>query len=408
MNEQMQKARDCALDILKPTPKELEHGLELHRESLVFESYGFSPSGGYDVEKLTAALNAGATPLEYQDLVEDMGMTRKATDPEARRLCLEAWDEAGVTAIFQNAGQEHEHPLMTIGRLARYNYTADMMRDDAPRAFCPEDVEAVHREGKHAFYMSCNAVPIQDRWVTAEEEFRYIRMFFQLGCRMMHLTYNWRNLLGDGCGEAANAGLSELGRLAIKEMNRQGVIVDVAHSGHQTSLEAAQVSERPMVASHSGAHALSGHYRCKPDEVVKAIADTGGYCGVCCIPRFLGGKGDITAFLDHIEHLVKLVGAEHVAIGTDVTHRPEHLERETENLPPRPLRRKPWRNLWPDAGHKASEWNKPEQKLSMAWTNWPMFTVGMVQRGFSDDQIRSILGLNVMRVAKAAWENREV
>jgi len=101
---------------------------------------------------------------------------------------------------------------------------------------------------------------------------------------------------------------------------------------------AAQVSERPMVASHSGAHALSGHYRFKPDEVISAIADTDGYVGVCCVPRFLGGTGDLNTFLDHIEYIVKKFGAERVAIGTDVGYASPNTEAEAAKIPSYPAR----------------------------------------------------------------------
>ena len=406
MNERIQKAREVALGILKPSQKDLEHGLALHKEALVFESYGFTPGGGMDEDELVAAVEAGASDQELQDLREDMSMTRKATDPAARQEALEAWDEAGVTCVFQNAGEEHDDPKRVLRRLARYTYTSDLLRDVAPRAACPDDVEQAHREGKHAFYMSANAVPLEQKWISVEDELRYIRLFFQMGIRMMHITYNRRNVIGDGCGEASNAGLSDFGRTVVKEMNRQGVIVDVSHSGFQTSLEAAQVSERPMVASHSGAHALNNHYRCKPDEVIKAIVDTGGYCGVCCIPRFLGGKGDISAFLDHLEYMVKNFGADHVVIGTDVSWNPETSPKAIQALQSRGPKRAPWRSLWPGDGTGGEQWQKPEQKLSMAWTNWPLFTVGMVQRGMSDEDIRKVLGLNVMRVARDAWEHR--
>ena len=114
-----------------------------------------------------------------------------------------------------------------------------------------------------------------------------LKIFYQLGIRMMHLTYNRRNMIGDGCAEESNAGLSDFGRAVVKEMNRLGIIVDVAHSGEKTSLEAARLSDRPVVASHSGARALNDHFRCKSDELIKAICDTGGYIGVCCI-RALG------------------------------------------------------------------------------------------------------------------------
>ena len=110
----------------------------------------------------------------------------------------------------------------------------------------------------------------------------------------MHLTYNRRNVLADGCAEPANAGISDLGRAAIAEMNRVGVIVDVAHSGWRTSLEAAKASSKPMVASHSGAVAVHRHIRSKPDEVIRAIADSGGYVGVFSVASFLAGAETLT------------------------------------------------------------------------------------------------------------------
>lgn len=408
MNEQIEKVREAALGLLQPSRKDLEHGLELHKNSLVCESYGFSPAATIDGDKLAAAMKAGATELECAEMREDMSMTRKATSEVDRREMLEAWDAAGVTCIFQNAGEEYDDPLVIMKRLAHYIYVSDLLRDVAPKAVCPDDIEQAHREGRHAFYMTANAVPLPQRWLSVEDELSYIRIFFHLGIRQMHLTYNRRNPIGDGCGEAANGGLSDFGRAVVKRMNEVGVIVDVAHSGHQTSLEAAQISEKPMVASHSGAHALNPHYRCKPDKVIRAIADTGGYCGVCCIGKFLGGHGDIVAFLDHIEYMVKKFGPEHVVIGTDVCYVPKRSAEEYKKLPPRPRSRSPWRSLWPEATTNMADDITSQHQLSLAWTNWPLFTVGMVQRGFSDEDIRNILGGNIMRVARALWDTREM
>lgn len=229
-----------------------------------------------------------------------------------------------------------------------------------------------------------------------QDELSYIRLFFQLGIRMMHLTYNRRNMLADGCSEPANAGLSDLGRAAIAEMNRVGIIVDVAHSGWRTSLEAAKISSRPMVASHSGAVGVNSHIRCKPDEVIQAIADSGGYVGVCSIPSFLGRGGDLVAMMDHIGYIVKRFGADHAAIGTDIAYVSRSAEVESRKAPRRPRARTRFESFWPPGALNA----KPSHP-SLVWTNWPMFTVGMVQLGISDADIQKILGENVLRVARA-------
>jgi len=407
MNESIQRAREVALNILKPTQREIEHGTELHKNSIVCEAYGFAPRAAVDGDAVKAAIEAGASEIELQDMMEDMGMTRYVTEPKEREEFMAAWEAAGVTCILQNAGEEGNAPLRLIKRLARFTYVTDMMRDFLQRAVMPDDIVAAKEQNKHCLYLISNGVPLPQDWISEEDELRYIRIFFQLGCRMMHLTYNRRNMIGDGCAEPANAGLSDFGKAVVAEMNRVGVIVDIAHSGWQTSLEAAKVSERPMVASHSGCCALNNHHRCKPDEVIRAIVDTGGYIGICCIPAFLGGSGDINAMLDHIDHVAKKFGVDHVAIGTDVAYVSSAAGQESRKIPRRRSSRSRWEALWlKNDALFAPEWRQEHQRLSMAWTNWPVFTIGLVQRGYSDSDIQKILGGNVLRVARAVWPTR--
>lgn len=391
------KCRDMGLEVLKPTRAHLQHGLELHRRSLVFDAYGFAPRAAIDTERMRAALEAHASDVELNDLQEEMGMTRAALDAAERLEFETAFQCAGVTAIFQNAGEEGQDPLRLMKRLARFTFLSDRLRGTLLRATLPDDIETAHRAGQHCLYLTGNGVPLPATWITVEEELSYIRLFYQLGIRMMHVTYNRRNLLGDGCAEKANGGLSDLGRAAIAEMNRVGVIVDVAHSGWQTSLEAAQVSSKPMVASHTVCAGLRNHIRAKPDEVIRAICDTGGLIGICWIPNFLGGTGDIAALLDHIDYAVKKFGVEHVAIGTDVAHTSQHAAVASKGLPPRGRQRTRYEALWPE-GALGGQWPR---SASLGWTNWPLVTVGLVQRGYSDEDIQKILGQNMLRVCRA-------
>ena len=399
-NPVIQESRDIAQRVLKATPQQVEHGLRLHAEALVVESYGFMPRAAVDGDAIRAALEAGASQAEFQDLTEDHSMTRYVTNAGERKEYLDAWRSSGVTCILQNAGEEGSDPMRLIKRLARYSYVTHFLREHVSMAVEPGDIVAAKQAGRHCVYMSGNGVPVTQQWESVEEELRYIRIFFQLGVRMMHLTYNRRNMIGDGCGEAGNAGLSDFGRAAVAEMNRQGVIVDVAHSGWRTSLEAARASAKPMVASHTTCTALHQHMRSKPDEVIRAICDTGGLVGICCIPAFLGRSMDINSMLDHIDYVVRKFGAEHVAIGTDVSYRSRNSGAENRKIPRRARRRAEWEHLWP----QPSSGGSAEQVRSMDWTNWPMFTVGMVERGYSDETIRKIIGGNVMRVARANFD----
>lgn len=399
INEKMQEARDVALRILQPSQKDLEHGMELHYDSLVVESYGFSPRAprsAFDDGEIIRAIEAGASDAEVEHRIEDMQKTRCVTDAFEREEYLNAWKAAGVTCILQNAGEEGNAVDHLLKRLAMFTYVTDFLRKSVFKAVTPDDIEDAKAQNRHCLYLSGNGVPLPQNWVSVEEELRYIRVFFELGIRMMHLTYNRSNMIGAGCGEAVDGGLTDFGRSVVAEMNKVGVIVDIAHSGWQTSLDAARVSNRPVVASHSGCAALNQHYRCKHDNVIQALADSGGYIGICCVPTFLGGKGDITSMLDHLDRAIRKFGADHVAIGTDVVYSSRIGSRNWERVPERKTRSR-WEALWPPPRLT----DTPEQRLSMAWTNWPLFTVGLVQRGHSDDDIRKILGGNVMRVARA-------
>ncbi len=399
MNTAMQQARDCARSLLKPSQRDLEHGLALHRESVVIDAYGFGPSAAEDADRLLAALDAGASPEELKGLREAMTMTRAATDPGERAEFMQAWEASGVTCTVRNAGEEGQGAWKLLARMAHFIYLCDRLRDFCPKAVGPEDIRAAHRAGRHCYVLTGNGVPLAERWLTVEEELAVLPLFYELGCRMMHLTYNRRNMLGDGCAEPSDAGLSDLGRRAIAEMNRLGVIVDVAHAGWRTSLEAARVSARPIVASHTACDALQHGFRAKPDDVIRAIVDGGGVIGICGIPWMLGGSGTITALLDHLEYLAKTFGADAAAIGTDTSYTSSGSAYKTRIEPRLPRRRVRFEALLPPrTAADAARFNRPEQTLSLNWINWPLFTVGLVQRGLSDDAIRKIIGGNLLRV----------
>jgi membrane dipeptidase len=402
-NAAIDAAWQAGLAVLKPSAVELDRGLRLHAESLVFDGYGFSPRAAVDGSRLAKAVAAGASDVELQDLREDMGMTRPVASPAERAEFELAWQAAGVTCIFQNAGEEGQDPLRLLKRLARFTYLTDHLRDFLFKAVGPGDIERAKKEGRHCLYFTGNGVPLAGDFNSVPEELRYIGLFFQLGIRMMHVTYNRRNLLGDGCAEPANGGLSDLGRAAIAEMNRVGVIVDVAHSGWRTSLEAAQASKRPIVASHTACDAVNHHIRAKPAEVIKAIVDGGGLVGICCIPSFLGGDGDLRALLAHIDYVARRFGPQHVGIGTDISYTSSLAAAENRQVPSRGPRRTRYEAFWPEG---ALGGRYPGQQ-SLAWTNWPLYTVGLVQLGYPEEEIRQILGLNMLRVARAALADRD-
>ena len=152
-----------------------------------------------------------------------------------------------------------------------------------------------------------------------EDDPERIEMFRNLGVRIMQITYNNRNAFGDGCLEPGNAGLSNSGMAAVKKMNENGVAVDLSHSGYRTTTEAIAASSKPVVISHSGCAAVYSHPRNKPDEVLKSLADRGGYFGVYLMPYLVASPTVPTRqhVLDHLVHAINVCGADHVGIGSD-------------------------------------------------------------------------------------------
>lgn len=403
-NPGIDRAREIALGLLKPSQAQLEHAWELHFQSVVFESYGFAPRFAVDGERINEAIREGASSAELADLRESMSMSRGVTDAREREEFFHAFKAAGVTCIFQNAGEEGNDPMRLIKRLAHFTRATDGLKPELSKVTTAEEVELLKKAGHVGLCFTGNGVPLTQAWESTRDELRLVRIFHELGIRMMHLTYNRRNPLGDGAGEPHDGGLSDFGKTSVREMNRVGVIVDVAHSGWKTAEDAARASARPMVASHTTCAAVYKHFRGKPDTAIRAICDTDGLVGMCCIPRFLGGKGDITALMDHLDHLIKTFGSEHAAIGCDISYTSRFEKEERARILRRPDGSSPlggagdrWEHLWP----KDDFVTTPQAEQSIAWTNWPLFTLGMVMRGHSDEVIRQVLGGNMLRVLKA-------
>lgn len=402
-NEAIDGPREVALKLLKPTQAQIERAWELHFGSVVFESYGFAPRCALDGERYAGAVLEGASVEELSDLREAMSMNGHTRHERERVEFFEAFRAAGVTCIFQNAGEEGSDPLRLLKRLAHFTQAVDL-QPDLVKVLRAGDVAEVKRAGKVSLCFTGNGVPLRQEWKSVRDELRMIPLFHELGIRMMHVTYNRRNALGDGAGEPHDGGLSDFGHAAVAEMNRTGVMVDVAHSGWKTSLDAAKASTKPMVASHSACADVYRHFRSKPDEVIRAICDTGGYIGICGISRFLGGKGDITSMMDHLDHVLRKFGPEHAAIGVDTAYSSRFDKEERAKVPRRPDGSSAitgggdrWEHLWPQDDFKTTL----EAERSIAWSNWPLFTLGMVMRGHKDEAIRQVLGGNVLRVLKA-------
>ena len=219
--------------------------------------------------------------------------------------------------------------------------------------------------------------------------------FYGLGQRVSQLTYNARNLIGNGSTERRDEGLSDFGIAIVARMNSLGMAVDVSHCGDQTSLDAFEMSKAPVLITHSNARALNpNHPRCKPDEVIRACGKAGSVMGITGVRNFVKDKEPTTVedYLNHIDYVAKMIGVEHVGIGSDID-----LD-GYDDMPPEDYKRL-------KAAYKGSYAFR--DKIDIEGIDHPkrMFDVteGLIRRRYSDVDIAGILGGNWMRVLRVAW-----
>jgi membrane dipeptidase len=237
--------------------------------------------------------------------------------------------------------------------------------------------------------------------VQNSEHFRTVadvEKFHALGQRVSQLTYNWRNLIGNGSTERRDDGLSDYGVSIVAKMNETGMAVDVSHCGDRTSLDAFEVSKSPVLITHSNARALNpGHPRCKPDEVIRACGKAGSVMGITGVRNFVKDKEPTTIedYLDHIDYVAKMIGVEHVGIGSDID-----LD-GYDDLPAEDYKKL-------KESYKGSYAFR--DKIDIEGIDHPkrMFDVteGLIRRGYKDADIALILGGNWMRVLQEAWRPR--
>ncbi len=214
-----------------------------------------------------------------------------------------------------------------------------------------------------------------------------VETFYKLGIRQMLMAYNKKNLVGDGCHERTDSGLSAFGIELVEEMNRVGMIVDCSHTGYRTSMEVMEVSDAPVIFSHSNPKVLWEHDRNIKDDQAKACASTGGLVGVTGVGIFMGDDDASTeTFFRQIDYYTRLIGPDHIAIGLDYVYDIEAEKQYMADV------KSPAKGNY----HSMNNFFCPEQL--------PELCDLMIDNGYTDDMVRKILGENYLRVAQQVWQ----
>ena len=245
-----------------------------------------------------------------------------------------------------------------------------------------------------------------------EDDVRLVRVFAALGVRIVQPAYMTANLLADGCLEPRNAGLTEFGRAVLTELNRERILIDLSHVGDRSTLEAIDHSAAPVAITHANARALCATARNKTDEAMRALAARDGVIGFTSLPGFVTDdprEATLTKFLDHIDHAVALIGVRHVGLGFDFTegHVPGSLQPRSPkyggtNLPGGAAGLAAM--LPPELRDQAAALiYAPYAKGIANSAELPNVTEGLLARGYSEADVRAILGENWLRLFESVW-----
>jgi membrane dipeptidase len=234
-----------------------------------------------------------------------------------------------------------------------------------------------------------------------ENDVDYIDAYKALGVGMIQLTYNVKNRLGDGCEERTDAGLSRFGIAAIRRMNEAGVVVDVSHTGYRTTMEAMEASTRPVVFSHACSQAVYDSQRNIRDDQIKAAAATGGLVGVAAVPFFISPekRPGMEHFLAHLRYMVDLVGPDHVALGLDYYTGQHPYANEEAAMAA--YRANTSSGRWTASNYPPPPYYYPEGMETP--DRLANLTQALSRDGFSDAEVRKIIGENWVRVFRDVW-----
>lgn len=249
------------------------------------------------------------------------------------------------------------------------------------------DIARAKREGKTGIILGWQNL------TGIEDQIGYLQLFKELGVGIMQIAYNTQNLVGTGCYESRDGGLSDFGHEVIAEMNRLGILCDLSHVGAKTSEDVIMASRKPVAYTHCLPGALKAHPRNKSDEQLRFIVERGGFVGVTMFPPFLrrGTESTVDDYVEAIEYVIKLCGEDQVGFGTDFTQGYD---------------RKFFEWITHDKGYarKLTEFGEIVNPAGIREIkDYPNLTAAMQKRGWKESRIRKVMGENWVRLLKEVW-----
>jgi len=301
------------------------------------------------------------------------------------RELFEEFRRGGVTAVHVTLAV-WEDARATLDNIGRWYRFFEAHGDFVVPCHDATDIEVAKRAGKTAVIFGFqNSSPI-------ENDLALVEVFHNLGVRIMQLTYNNQTLVGGGCYEGRDGGLSRFGREVVREMNRLGMVIDLSHCGERTILDTISASSRPVAVTHSHSKTFHESLRNKSDDVLRALAKSGGVLGLSVYPFHIGGPDcTLERYCEGVAHVVGVMGIDHVGFGTDSSRKWTDADLD-----------------WIRSGRWARDVDFGEGSAAQrSWPRWPSWfqspadfphlTSGLLAAGFSRDEVSKLLGANWLR-----------
>jgi membrane dipeptidase len=316
-----------------------------------------------------------------------------AVCPLADRIeYLEWYREGGVTALAPTVGST-EGARIALECIASWHRLL-RERDDLMLIHKAADIEHAKRSGRLGIFMHLQGTdPIEDN-------LDFIDLYKSLGVGIIQLTYNVKNRVGDGCEERTDCGLSRFGQRLIERLNGAKVIVDCTHTGSRTSLEAIERSSAPVVLSHSNPASVHPSPRNVPNELIDAVAQSGGLIGACGFPGMISAKStpSLDDFVVHIDAIVQRAGIDHVGLGIDYYTGQAGVASDQEAMRgyEQAVRSGIWGSAYPPPPHRYPAGIETPRTLCR-------LTARLLERGYAPEDVRKVLGENWLRVMRSVW-----
>jgi membrane dipeptidase len=301
--------------------------------------------------------------------------------PQAHLDSLKLMRAQGCDVVMLTTVTDPEDMAATIRKIANDRALLRSQSEWCRQVYSTADIQEARQKSQISVVFSFQGT------VPFERSLGLVDVYYRLGVRQALMAYNQKNHVGDGCHERNDGGLSRFGADLIREMNRVGMLVDCTHTGYRTARDVFEISRSPVIFSHSNPRALADHERNIPDDLIDACARSGGVIGINGVSIFLGGGVTPERVFRHIDHIVQRVGPEHVGIGLDHVSEPATLLALVRSNATR----------YPENQNYETQIDFGGPKL------WPKLTEHMLDRGYSLQNVASILGGNWLRVANSVW-----